>query len=271
MKVKNATENPLTLTFAMSPPPIVTLGETDRNITVAAGGEGVVAFPVPSQAFPQEGACVIPYRMTLGSGGTLNGEAAVVLRTQTRWWVTSRIKTGPKPSGDDGPIEGLDGPGGLAGLFSQAGDVFTLAAPSKGWKPVTCGNALPLGDAGPLPSRDSMAIGATRAVARGDMNAVVDVRVIGVDGKEISIDPPSRGAAPFFIRVWLGDRLAINSRLPAKERAKAVRLLKGASHVVVEWQSNADGEAAAGNVLVRFNDAESGKPLPGVILDMEQR
>jgi hypothetical protein len=271
MKVKNATENPLTLTFAMSPPPIVTLGETDRNITVAAGGEGVVAFPVPRQAFPQDGTCVIPYRMTLGSDGTLNGEAAVELRTQTRWWVTSRIKTGPKPSGDDSLIEGLGGLGGLDVLFSQAGDVFTLAAPSKGWKPVTCGNALPLGDAGPLPSRDSMAIGATRAIAPEDLDAVVDVRVIGVDGKEISIDAPSKGAAPFFIRVWLGDQLVFNSRLAGNERAKPVRLRKGVNPVVVEWLSNADGESAAGTVMVRFNDAKSGKPLSGVLLDMEKK
>ncbi|MBM4143067.1 MAG: formylglycine-generating enzyme family protein [Lentisphaerae bacterium] len=265
LNVKNATENPLTLMFEMSPPSAVRLGESKQSITIAAGSAGVVAFPAPRQWFPQEGPCRIPYRVTVGSGAALAGEAAVELRTQTRWWLTRRVKTGPKMGEGDVDL------GGLEGAFSEAGDVFTLAAPSKGWKAVTCGSAVTLGDAGPLPSRESKAIGATRAIAPGDVNAVVEVRAVSAAGKEIPLNPTEKGEIPFFISVWVNDKLAFDSRLPEQGRAKPCRLRKGANALVVEWQSNADGETAGENVRVQFNDAKTGTPLPDLFFDMEEK
>ena len=272
LKVKNATDDPLTVAFAMAPPPVVRLGETDRNITVAAGGDGVAAFPVPGQWFTRDGLCRIPYRVTIGGGEALDGEAAVELRTQTRWWVTKRVKARPQLGGGaDDLLKGPDDLGGLGGIFSEAGDVFTLAAPSEGWKAVTGGSALPLGEVGPLPTGGSMAMGATRAIAPGDVNALIDVRVSDAEGKEISMDPSEKGKVPFFIRVWVNDKVMFDSHLPEKERAKPLRLRKGGNTVLVEWQSNADGETAAEDVLVQVNDAKTGKPVPGLLFDMEEK
>jgi hypothetical protein len=292
LKVKNATENPLTLAFEMPSLPILRFGGNRQSITVAAGGDGVAAFPVPRQWFPQEGLCRIPYRVTIGSGPSaarlpdggqapaqagvaMAAETAVELWTQTRWWIKRHAKTGPKmPAGGEGLLKGAEDLGGIGGegvVFSDAGDVFTLAAPSKGWKPVTCGAAVTLGQAGPLPSRDSKAIGATRAIAAGDAEAVVVARAVDARGREVSMRPPDKGEIPFFLCVWVNESLVFDSHLAERERAKTARIRKGLNSVVVEWVSNADGESAAESVQVQFNDAKTGKPLPDVLLDMGKK
>ncbi len=272
LKVRNATESPLELAFEMPSLPAVRIGETKRTLTVAAGAEAVVAFPVPQQWFPQTGPCRIPYRVTIGGSAALDFETSVELRTQTRWWIMKRVKAGPNLEGDDEDrLKGPDDLGGLAGAFSDAGDVFTLAAPSKGWKSVMCGSAVTLGETGPLPSRDSKAMGATRVIAAADADTVVVVRPVNADGREISMTPPAKGDAPFLIRAWVNDSLAFDSRLSEKERAKSARLRKGANTVVVEWQTNVDGGSAAASIAVQFNDAKTGKPVPEVFFDMDKR
>jgi formylglycine-generating enzyme required for sulfatase activity len=273
LKMTNATENPLTLAFEMPSVPAVRIGESKRTLTVAAGGEAAVAFPVPRQSFPQEGACRIPYRVAIGGGAALDGETSVELRTQTRWWIMKRAKTGPKlADGGDDMFKGMDDTGsGLEGLVSDAGDVFTLAAPSKGWKAVTCGAAVTLGLAGPLPSRDSKAVGATRMIAATDAESVVVARAVIAEGRKNSMRPPEKGVVPFVIRVWVNESLAFDSHLPEKERVKSARIRKGANTVVVEWQSNVDGESAAESIAVQFNDAKTGKPLPDLLLDMQKK
>jgi len=273
LKVKNATENPLTLAFEMPSLPAVRLGETKQSTTVAAGTNGVVVFPVPSQWFPQEGLCRIPYRVSIGSGAALAFEAPVELRTQTRWWITRRVKAGPQLAGDgEDLLKGVDdADGGLDGLFSDAGDVFILAAPSKGWKALTCGSAVTLGEAGPLPTMGSKAVGATRAISAGEADAVIDVRAVGAGGRMLSLNPPDKGEVAFFVYAWVNDKMAFDSHSPEKERAKPVRLRKGANTVVVEWQSNATGASTAESVLVQFNDAKTGKPVNGLLFDMEKK
>ena len=163
-------------------------------------------------------------------------------------------------------LEGLSG-----AILSAAGDVFTLDTPSKGWKPVTCGLAVPLDSAGSLPSLDSKIIGATRVISAADADVVLDVRPVDADGGEISLRPPENGEIAFFLSVWVNDKLAFNSRLKEKDRAKPVRILKGANNVVVEWRSNRGSETAAGGVRVQFNNAATGKPLPDVLFDMEKK
>jgi hypothetical protein len=272
LKMTNATENPLELAFEMPSLPAVRIGETTRTLTVAAGAEAVAPFPVPQQWFPQTGPCRIPYRVSIGGRAALDFETSVELRTQTRWWIMKRVKAGPNLVGDgEDMLKGPDDLGGLAGAFSDAGDVFTLAAPSKGWKSVMCGSAVTLGLAGPIPSRESKAMGATRVIAAADADTVVVVRPVNADGREISMTPPVKGEAPFLIRAWVNDILAFDSRLPEKERAKSARLRKGANTVVVEWQTNVDGGSAAESIAVQFNDAKTGKPVPEVLFDMEKK
>jgi formylglycine-generating enzyme required for sulfatase activity len=272
LKMTNATENPLELAFEMPSLPAVRIGETKQALTVAAGAEAVVTFPVPRQWFPQTGPCRIPYRVSIGGRAALDFETSVELRTQTRWWIMKRVKAGPNLAGDgEDMLKGSDDLGGLGGVFSDAGDVFTLTAPAKGWKPVTCGAAVTLGLAGPIPSRDSKAIGATRMIAAADADTVVGVRAVNAEGREISMNPPEKGEMPFFIRAWVNDSLAFDSRLPQKERAKSARLRKGTNTVVVEWQTNVDGGSAAESIAVHFNDAKTGKPVPEVLFDMEKK
>jgi hypothetical protein len=272
LKMTNATENPLELAFEMPSVPAVRIGESKQTLTVAAGAEAVVTFPVPRQWFPQTGPCRIPYRVTIGGRAALDFTTSVELRTQTRWWIMKRVKAGPNLAGDgEDMLKGPDDLGGLGGVFSEAGDVFTLAAPSKGWKPVTCGAAVTLGLAGPIPSRDSKAMGATRVIAAADADTVVEVRAVNAEGRGISMNPPEKGDAPFLIRAWVNDSLTFDSRLPAKERAKSARLRKGANTVVVEWQTNVDGGSAAESIAVQFNDAKTGKPVPEVFFDMDKR
>jgi hypothetical protein len=272
LKMTNATENPLELVFEMPSLPVVRIGETKQALTVAAGAEAVVAFPVPRQWFPQTGPCRIPYRVSIGGRAALDFETSVELRTQTRWWIMKRVKAGPNLAGDgEDMLKGPDDLGGLAGAFSDAGDVFTLAVPSKGWKSVMCGSAVTLGLAGPIPSRDSKAMGATRVIAAVDADTVVEVRAVNAEGRGISMNPPEKGDAPFLIRAWVNDILAFDSRLPEKERAKSARLRKGANTVVVEWQTNVDGGSAAESIAVQFKDAKTGKPVPDLFFDMDKR
>jgi len=112
---------------------------------------------------------------------------------------------------------------------------------------------------GRCPRDFSKAIGATRAIAAGDAEAVVDGTVLGYS------------RVPHSVCIWVNDTLAFDSHLPEEDRATPIRLRKGANTVVVEWQSKADGEITAESVLVRFNDAKTGKPVPGLLLDMEKK
>jgi hypothetical protein len=271
LKVKNATENPLTLALEMASLPTVRIGETKRTLTVAAGGEGVVAFPVPRQSFPREGLCLIPYRVTIGSGTVvLPFATSVELRTQTRWWIRRPIQAEPRMAGEgDDSMNRLESMSG--GVLSEAGDVFTLASPSKGWKSVMCGSAVTLDKAGSLQTQDSKVIGVTRAIAFADADAIADVRPVTAEGGEMSMNPSKEGVVPFFLSVWVNDKLVFDSRQQKEARAKPTRLRKGANTVVVEWRSNRAAETVAGSVRLQFNDATTGKPVPDVLLDMEKR
>jgi hypothetical protein len=270
LKMTNATANPLTLAFEMPSLPAVRIGESKQTLTVAAGGEGVVAFRVPRQSFPQDGPCRIPYRVTIGNGAARPFETSVELQTQSRWWIRRPIQAEAKMAGDgDDSMKLLEGMSG--GVLSEAGDVFTLAVPSKGWDPVTCGLAVTLDKAGPLKTLDSRVIGATRAIAAGDADAILDVRAVNAEGVEMSLDPPKEGEVLFFLSAWVNDKLAFDSRQQKEKRSKPIRLLKGANNVVVEWRSNKAIETKAGGVRVQFNNATTGKPVPDVLLDMDNR
>jgi hypothetical protein len=111
-------------------------------------------------------------------------------------------------------------------------------------------------------------MGATRVIAAGDAGAVV---AVNVDGGNFSMNPPKEGEVPFFVRVWVNDNRAFDSRLPEKERVKPVRIRTGVNTVVVEWMSNANTETTVGNVQVQFNDAKTGKPVPDLFFDMDKR
>ncbi|MFZ4397420.1 MAG: SUMF1/EgtB/PvdO family nonheme iron enzyme, partial [Kiritimatiellia bacterium] len=95
LKMTNATENLLTLALEMPSLPAVRIGESKRTLTVAAGAEAVVAFPVPRQGFPGDGVCQFPFRVAVAGGAPQSGAVDVELSNKTRWWITRRSEKAP--------------------------------------------------------------------------------------------------------------------------------------------------------------------------------
>jgi formylglycine-generating enzyme required for sulfatase activity len=270
LRLTNATEQQLALAFELPSSAGVRMVETRRSVTLAAGCDGQVVFPVPCQNFPQDGACVVPYRLTIGNTA-VPCETAAEVANIGRWWLISRSKAGPKMAGGGGGGGGdldMDGGGevaGLEGLFSaNAAEAFALAAPGKGWKAVTNKvGQVDFAPAGALPTRESIAVAVTRAFAAADADAAVAVKLPAIP-KEATSDP-------FFVRVYINDKPVFDSSLPPRDRNKPCRLRKGMNTVVAEWHSCEFAESKGGVVTLQFNDARGGKPLPELFLDMNRK
>jgi len=270
VRVKNATEKPLTVAIEMPSPPEVRIAESVRSVTVGAGADAVAAFPVPRQAFNKEGVCLIPYRVTVGGGAPLNGRAAAELRAQSRWWVTRRIKTGPK-AGEPGTgsldLGDLGDIGGMADLSATHNEIFKAAGRPPDWRPATHGAGIAFGEEDRLPSRGSAALAATRVASPADREAVIGAR------HEQAVNNPLR----FDVRVWFNDTLVYDLRPPGAGQPAAVpvvkpfRIRKGANTLLLECASAEDGPVTPGAIFLRFSDAGDGKPVEELLLDMEQR
>ena len=267
LNVLNATESPVTLTFEMPSLPAVRIGEPGRSLTVGAGANGVVAFPVPRQAFPKGGPCTIPYRVTTGGGTPLAGAAEADLQPQTRWWVTKRDKSGPKPgTAVDAPLHAGGGAEEIAGLDEVTGlevAVFKAASPPAGWNRMTYAGNPGLRINETVAAHGSTVVAATRVEAPSGREAVLSL---------------SRLAARFRLRAWVNDAL-VHEQVPLPAKAepskkvqptdKPFRLVKGSNTLVVECRSQEDTPTTLGTVSLEFRDPKSGEEQTDLIFDME--
>jgi hypothetical protein len=263
LRITNTTDRAFALAVRLSPVG-VTLAPTNTTVPVAAGAEAKVVFSAPRQAFTQAGACRIPYSIVVGTAEPQGGETAVELRTETRWWITKRIKGAPKSGAvDEGPDSGDDMGGALAGLSDLAsydGAIFKAAKPSKDWTPATYGANIAFGEAGKLPSHGSTMLAATRIEAGTERDAVVVI-------------PPElvRAGGKFDYTVWFNDALVFKLGADQKKESKPFRIRKTGNTLMVECRSAENGAATPGEIPLKFNDAKDGKPVNDLVFDMEKR
>jgi hypothetical protein len=261
LRITNTTDRALTLAVRLSPVG-VTLAETNRSVTLAAGAEAKVVFAAPRQAFTNEGPFRIPYGIAVATAAPQSGEAAVQLRTESRWWISKRVKGAPKSGAfDEGSDSGDDMAGALAGLgdlVSYDGGIFKVDKPSKDWTPVTCGVSLAFGDAGKLPSHGSAMLAATRVEAGTEREAVVEI-------------PQSKETAGFLFTIWFNDTIVLKLPGDPKKDSKPFRIRKTGNTLMVECRSAQNGAATPGEIPLKFNDAKDGKPVNDLVFDMEKR
>ncbi len=267
LRIINTTDRPRALAIELTPPPGVKLSETSRRVKAAAGAEARASFPVPRQAFGSDRLCRMPYRVTVADGAPQSGETAADLRVQSRWWISRRFKEGPKLNtagpGAGGRLDDLD----IADIITSdrpAGvpeGLFKRAKPPEGWQKAVCGESLRLDDLGAMPSAGSSALAATRVVAPGDREVVINVKH----------RQPPRQNARFVVLVWFNDKVVYDSRTSEKEKPKPFRLRKAGNKMVVECRSGEGGHATPGDVFVQFRDAKDGKEVHGLMFDIDQR
>jgi hypothetical protein len=263
LRITNTTDRALTLAVRLAPVG-VTLTETNKSVTVAAGAEARAVFPVPIQGFTSTGPCKIPYSIVVGTGAPQGGEAVVDLKTESRWWISKRVKGAPKSGAfDEGPDSGDDMVSALAGLSDLAsydGAIFKAAKPSKDWTPATYGANIAFGEAGKLPSHGSAMLAATRIEAGTERDAVVVI-------------PPElvRAGGKFDYTVWFNDALVFKLGADQKKESKPFRIRKTGNTLMVECRSAENGAATPGEIPLKFNDAKDGKPVNDLVFDMEKR
>jgi formylglycine-generating enzyme required for sulfatase activity len=263
LRITNTTDRALTLAVRLAPVG-VTITETNRSVTLAAGAEARAIFPVPSQGFTVNGRCKIPYSIVVGTAEPQGGEVVVNLKTESRWWITKRIKGAPKSGAfDEGPDSGDDMVSALAGLSDLAsyeGAIFKAAKPSKDWTPATYGANIAFGEAGKLPSHGSAMLAATRIEAGTERDAVVVI-------------PPElvRAGGKFDYTVWFNDALVFKLGADQKKESKPFRIRKAGNTLMVECRSAENGAATPGEIPLKFNDAKDGKPVNDLVFDMEKR
>ena len=263
LRITNTTDRALTLAVRLAPVG-VTITETNRSVPVAAGAEAKAVFPLPSQGFTVNGRCKIPYSIVVGTAAPQGGEAVVDLKTESRWWITKRIKGAPKSGAfDEGPDSGDDMGGALAGLSDLASydsTIFKAAKTPKDWTPLTCGASLAFGEAGKLPSHGSAMLAATRIEAGTERDAVV------VISPELV-----RAGGKFDYTVWFNDALVFKLGADQKKESKPFRIRKAGNTLMVECRSAENGAATPGEIPLKFNDAKDGKLVNDLVFDMEKR
>ncbi len=169
-----------------------------------------------------------------------------------------------------GEVDGTGGeerdPRGGAGLhvhlpqrLAYDSTIFKAATPPKNLARATYGAALEFGAAGNLPSLDSAIQAATRVVSPVERQAVVDVPYGG------------KGAMRLVIAVWVNDTLVFKMDANRKREANPFLLRKTGNTLVVECRSDENGAATLGEIGLKFNDAQDGKPLNDLLFDMETR
>ncbi len=260
LRITNATERAFALAVRLSPVG-VTLAPTNTTVPVAAGAEAKVVFSAPRQAFTNEGPFRIPYGIAVATAAPQNGEAAVDLRTETRWWITKRVKNAPKAGApDEGPGGGDDLGSALAGLgdlVSYDGGIFKTDKPPKDWTPLTFGASLAFGDAGKLSSQGSAMLAVTRIEAVSDREAVMAVQHATKER--------------FDVTVWVNDAMVFKLGSDRKKEAKPFTLRKTGNTMMVECRSAETGAVTPGTLSLQFSGAKDGKPITGLLFDMEKR
>jgi hypothetical protein len=260
LHITNTTDRALTLAVRLAPVG-VTLTETNKSVTVAAGAEARAVFPVPIQGFASTGPCKIPYSIVVGTGAPQAGEAVVDLKTESRWWISKRVKGAPKSGAfDEGPDSGDDMVSALAGLsdlVSYDGSIFKADKPPKDWTPATYGANIAFGEAGKLPSHGSAMLAATRVEASADREAVLTVQ--------------HATKARFDVTVWFNDAMVFKMGGSNKNETKPFTLRKTGNTMMVECRSAETGAVTPGALSLQFNGAKDGKPITGLLFDIEKR
>jgi hypothetical protein len=272
LSILNATDQSCAVAVEMSPPPGLALAAKTQRVELAARSEKKAVFGIPPQAFAGDGPVRLPYRVTVLNGAPQSGETAVALQVQSRWWISLRTAEGPKMGADIGGGEEVEGTGleDIVARDRPAGvpdDLFKFAKPSKGWREVVGGGSVSLDGLGAVPPRSS-ALAAAKIVSPGERNAV-----IGVEQRPAA---EHKGTRPrFAVRAWLNDKIVYdagrNDKTPAETKAKPFQLRKGVNTLVVECRSEEDAPVNSGAISVRFTDPATGKPVEGLVLDMEKR
>ncbi|MEI6211869.1 MAG: hypothetical protein WCR06_09625, partial [bacterium] len=172
LRFTNAANRAFAMTVELLPLSGIVIPTTSRRVVVAPDAAARVLFPVPRQGFVNDGLFRIVYRVGVSNGVPQNGEAAVDMRRQTRWWVGRKIQSMPK--GDAESPEMGEG-GGLDDRVASTDFLFRSNVPPKDWKEATYGAGLPFGSLGALSSHGSSVLAVTRVLASADAQAVANI------------------------------------------------------------------------------------------------
>jgi hypothetical protein len=302
VRITNATARPQALTLNLPPPPGVKMSESSRSVSIAARELAKVAYQFPRQGFPdkkalevgrggnpwEDRASQMPYRVALSKGAPLEGETAVVLQARSRWWFFRRDKTEVRlddvnvtqtAGEDNGLTEFMDG------ITYEYGSVFKTNAPPKGWKPV-------IYDAAPLIAvfgvdtynPDGVEYRGIRigALRRGAV-MVAATRVEALRDQDVTIivdHEPNfcHKFCQFANRIWINDALVHQTPIgqipdPKDERnkPKTCRIRKSGNTMVVEVKQNDWPNINPGTMRIQFLDVKDGKPVEGLIFDVDKK
>jgi hypothetical protein len=254
--VTNVTDRPQALTVTLLPPgDLVITGATEQRVELAANAAGRVAFSAPRQASTNEGVCRIPYRVVAAGGTALEGAAPVQQRIASRWWIYRKVDTGPAGGGDG--MNAIDSAPGMSDLANYDGGIFKADKRPKDWTPVTCGARLEFGDAANLSSHGSAMLAATRVEAPADREAVLTVQHATKER--------------FDVTVWVNDAMVFKMGGSNKNETKPFTIRKAGNTMMVECRSAETGAVTPGALSLQFNGAKDGKPITGLLFDMEKR
>jgi hypothetical protein len=254
--VTNVTDRPQALTVTLLPPgDLVITGATEQRVELAANAAGRVAFSAPRQASTNEGVCRIPYRVVAAGRTALEGAAHAQQRIASRWWIYRKVDTGPAGGGDG--MNAIDSAPGMSDLANYDGGIFKADKRPKDWTPVTCGARLEFGDVGKLPSHGSAMLAATRIEAVSDREAVMAVQHATKER--------------FDVTVWVNDAMVFKMSSNTKIEAKPFTIRKAGNTMMVECRSAETGAVTPGALSLQFNGAKDGKPITGLLFDMEKR
>ena len=199
-----------------------------------------------------------------------DGEIAAELRVQSRWWVRRRIDAGPKLAAVADPL--MSGQGGFDDLddafaVDDNNSVFQARRRPGDWQAAVYGAGIPFGAGGPLPSRGSVALAATRVTAPVAREAILKAeRHIQWPHGRL----PSGKNAIFALRVWVNGELVHVPNSDPTKRGEGFRLRKGVNTMLVECRSENDAPANPGDVVVTFQSAGDGKALEDLVYDVER-
>jgi hypothetical protein len=307
VRITNATARPQALTLNLPPPPGVKMSESSRSVSLAARERVQVAYQFPRQGFPdknprevgrggnpwEDQTSQMPYRVAFSKGAPLEGETAVVLQARSRWWFFRRDKvnarledvdlTQKQTAGEDNAL--TEALGKFTEDLNEYGSVFKADAPPKGWKPV-------IFDAAPLIAMfgvdtynpdgveyRGIRIGALRRgavmVAATRFEALRDQDVTIIVAHEANM---LHKFFQFANRIWINDELAHQTpigQIPdpkdARNKPKTCRIRKGGNTMVVKVTQDDIPNINPGTMRIQFLDAKDGKPVEGLIFDMDMK
>ena len=307
VRIKNATARLQALTLNLPPPPGVTMSESSRSVSIAAGELAKVSYQFPRQGFPdqpvsyanrgwwtpQDWTCQMPYRVGISKGAPLDGVTVVVLQARSRWWFFKHDKSDLRLD-DVVDTQGMGGDdNALTELFAkyteedayEYGSVFKANAPPRGWKSV-------IYDAAPLQVRvGAHTLNPAGVEYRGILIGMVPrggkvaaaTRFEALRDQDVTIMVAHNANmvhlfCQFSNRIWINDALVYQSPIgqlpdPKDERnkPKTCRIRKGGNTMVVEVKQDDWPQCDAGVLIIQLLDAKDGKPAEGLIFDMDKK